>query len=92
MSAQLQDTQSHRGHNRLQARLGIKLATQVCQMGAHRIQSNAHFITNAFVAPTQRHQPGEPRVQGSKGGGRGFPKSMVPSARDGDGDGVVCER
>ena len=35
---------------------------------------------------------GEPRVRGSKGAGRGFPKSKVPSARDGDGDGVVCER
>ena len=35
---------------------------------------------------------GEPRVQGSKGDGRGFPKWMVPSTRDGDGDGVVCER
>ena len=35
---------------------------------------------------------GETRVQGSKGPGRGFPKAMVPSARDGDGDGVVCER
>ena len=35
---------------------------------------------------------GEPRIQGSKGGGRGFPKWMVPSARDGDGDGVVCEK
>ena len=35
---------------------------------------------------------GEERVQGSRGGGRGFPKAMVPSARDGDGDGVVCER
>ena len=34
----------------------------------------------------------EPRVQGSKGSGRGFPAAMVPSARDGDGDGVVCER
>ena len=34
---------------------------------------------------------GETRVQGSKGNGRGFPKWMVPSARDGDGDGVVCE-
>ena len=32
---------------------------------------------------------GETRVQGSKGGGRGFPKWMLPSARDGDG--VVCE-
>ena len=34
---------------------------------------------------------GETRVTGSKGQGRGFPKWMVPSARDGDGDGVVCE-
>ena len=29
---------------------------------------------------------------GVKGDGRGFPKEMVPSARDGDGDSVVCER
>ena len=35
---------------------------------------------------------GEQRVQGSRGGGQGFPKAMVPSARDGDVDGVVCER
>ncbi|MCY3749015.1 MAG: thermonuclease family protein [Chloroflexi bacterium] len=34
---------------------------------------------------------GEPRVQGSAGSGRGFPHATVPSARDGDGDGVVCE-
>ena len=34
---------------------------------------------------------GEPRVQGSSGPGRGFPAELVPSARDGDGDGVVCE-
>ena len=34
---------------------------------------------------------GEPRVLGSRGGGKGFPAEMVPSARDGDGDGVVCE-
>ena len=37
-------------------------------------------------------EAGESREQGSVGGGRGFPKEMVPSARDGDGDGVVCER
>ena len=35
---------------------------------------------------------GEPRIQGSNGSGRGFPQATVPSARDGDGDGVVCER
>ena len=36
-------------------------------------------------------EAGEERVLGSQGGGRGFPKALVPSARDGDGDGVVCE-
>ena len=35
---------------------------------------------------------GEIRIRGTKGSGQGFPKSMVPSARDGDGDGVVCEQ
>lgn len=35
---------------------------------------------------------GEPRVQGSSGPGRGYPTWQVPSARDGDRDGVVCER
>ena len=35
---------------------------------------------------------GETRAQGSKGSGRGFPKSMMPSARDGDGGEVVCEK
>ena len=35
---------------------------------------------------------GVPRVQGSEGPGRGFPAWQVPSARDGDGDGVVCEK
>ena len=36
-------------------------------------------------------EAGEVRVQGSRGGGKGFPEELVPSARDGDGDGVVCE-
>ena len=35
---------------------------------------------------------GEERVQGGRGGGQGFPQAIVPSAQDGDGDGVVCER
>lgn len=34
---------------------------------------------------------GEPRIQGTSGSGAGFPQATVPSARDGDGDGVVCE-
>lgn len=31
------------------------------------------------------------RQRGSQGTGRGFPAELVPSARDGDSDGVVCE-
>ena len=37
-------------------------------------------------------EAGEQRVQGSQGGGLGYPKATVPSARDGDGDGILCER
>ena len=33
---------------------------------------------------------GVQRVQGSKSGGEGFPKAMVPSARDRDS--IVCEK
>lgn len=40
----------------------------------------------------QAESAGEPRVQGEQGRGRGFPAGKVPSARDGDEDGVVCER
>ena len=34
---------------------------------------------------------GEERMRGTSGPGRGFPAEIVPSARDGDNDGVVCE-
>ena len=44
-----------------------------------------------YASCDEAEAAGEPRVQGSKGPGRGFPKATVPSARDGDGDGVVCE-
>ena len=40
----------------------------------------------------QAEQAGVERRRGSKGNGRGFPAHIVPSARDGDGDGVVCEQ
>lgn len=32
------------------------------------------------------------RRQGSRGDSRGFPAELIPSARDGDSDGVVCEQ
>ena len=37
-------------------------------------------------------EAGLERIKGDSGDGRGFPASQVPNARDGDGDGVVCER
>ena len=40
----------------------------------------------------EAEEAGEQRVQGTNGTGRGFPQSKVPSARDGDGDGIVCEK
>ena len=45
-----------------------------------------------YASCQEAEAAGESRVQGSNGPGRGFPKSMVPSARDSDGDGVVCEQ
>ena len=40
----------------------------------------------------EAEEAGEQRVQGTNGTGRGFPQSKVPSAGDGDGDGIVCEK
>ena len=45
-----------------------------------------------YASCDEAEAAGEPRVQGSSGSGRGFPAALVPSARDGDEDGVVCER
>ena len=45
-----------------------------------------------YASCAEAEEASESRVRGSKGNGRGFAAAMVPSARDGDGDGVVCER
>ena len=45
-----------------------------------------------YASCQEAEAAGEARIQGSNGPGRGFPKSMVPNSRDGDGDGVVCEQ
>ena len=45
-----------------------------------------------YTSCDEAAQSGEPRVQGGAGTGMGFPQPMVPSARDGDDDGVVCEQ
>lgn len=48
--------------------------------------------TRVYASCDEAEEADEPRVRGSKGNGRGFAAAKVPSARDGDGDGVVCER
>ena len=49
-----------------------------------------------FRVRVVRGSGGRKRAEGaggpSRAGGREFPKATVPSARDGDGDGVVCEQ
>ena len=47
---------------------------------------------DAYASCEEAEAAGEERVVGSRGAGRGFPAELVPSARDGDGDGVVCEQ
>ncbi len=53
-------------------------------------ESTATF--EIYASCEEAEEDGAERVKGSKGDGRGFPESSVPSVRDGDGDGVVCER
>ena len=48
-------------------------------------------IAESYDSCEAAEEAGEPRILGSSGPGRGFPIEKVPGARDGDGDGVVCE-
>ena len=82
--------------------LGTMLATCMPARAVEIAQSEAPQTAPTPISPVltpETHAScdaavaaGEPRVQGTKGSGRGFPQATVPSARDGDGDGVVCER
>ena len=49
------------------------------------------YSSSVYASCEEAEEAGEQRVQGSSGEGRGYPEAIVPSARDGDGDGVVCE-
>ena len=44
-----------------------------------------------YASCDEAEAAGLERQRGSKGDSRGFPSELVPSARDGDGDSVVCE-
>ena len=60
--------------------------------GDHRPEPTEEPASAAYGSCEEAESAGEQKFQGSRGGGEGFPKEMVPSARDGDGDGIVCER
>ena len=62
------------------------------RVGEHKSEPTEEPEGSVYGSCEEAESAGEERVQGSQGGGRGFPKAMVPSARDGDGDGIVCER
>ena len=48
--------------------------------------------TTVYASCDEAEAAGLPRQKGTRGDGQGFPADAVPSARDGDRDGVVCER
>ena len=60
--------------------------------GEHKPETTEEQDSSVYGSCEEAAEAGEQRVQGSQGGGLGYPKAMVPSARDGDGDGIVCER
>ena len=64
--------------------------TMEVRVGVHKPTAEPEGST--YGSCEEAESAGEQRVQGSQGSGRGFPKATVPSARDGDGDGIVCER
>ena len=60
--------------------------------GEHKLEPAEEPQNPVYGSCQEAEFAGESRFQGSQGGGLGYPKAMVPSARDGDGDGVVCEK
>ena len=64
--------------------------TMEVRVGVHKPTAEPEGST--YGSCEEAESAGEQRVQGSQGSGRGFPKATVPSARDWDGDGIVCER
>ena len=69
----------------------VELTTTVADTSAP-IPAPTSPADGVYSTCEEAEAAGEPRVQGASGSGRGFPSWKVPSARDGDGDGVVCER
>ena len=62
--------------------------TKEARVGVHKPTAEPEGAV--YGSCEEAESAGEQRVQGSQGGGRGYPKAMVPSARDRDGDGILC--
>ena len=48
--------------------------------------------TTVYASCDEAEAAGVPRQKGTRGNGQGFPANLIATARDGDSDGVVCER
>lgn len=59
---------------------------------AQQEQAQEPLAEGTYASCDDAEAAGEERRVGARGSGRGFPAEIVPSARDGDQDGVVCER
>ena len=70
----------------VEIRMALGMAT-----GVHKPEPTDEPESSVYGSCEEAAEAGEERVLGSQGSGRGFPKAMVPSARDGDRDGIVCE-
>ena len=63
------------------------LGRMVVKVGEHKPTPMTEELV--YGSCDEANAAGKDRFQGSQGNGIGFPKAMVPSARDGDGDGIV---
>ena len=61
------------------------LNSMEARTGEHKTGVSAYGCCKEAEAARER------RMEGSQSGRKGFPKTLVPSARDGDSHGVVCE-
>jgi hypothetical protein len=64
----------------------------VQQPQTEQSEASSDQAAGVYANCDEAQAAGAERQRGSKGDGQGFPADIVPSARDGDGDGVVCEQ
>lgn len=69
------------------------IVIQIEEQGEEQQGADAEVQTSSsYGSCDEAEAAGVERQVRSKGDGRGFARETVPSARDGDGDGIVCEQ